>query len=155
VPATAAPGEWKEKARKILDDLAARTPGALVEEKTASLAWHYRRADPEHGVMQAQELRVHLETLFSNAPVEVITGDKVVEIRPYGVNKGVVARATLAKARADACIVAMGDDLTDEDLFAALPPTAIAVHVGRGRSRAPYRIDDSTAARALLRAILV
>jgi trehalose 6-phosphate synthase/phosphatase len=148
-------GEWKEKARHIFDEVAARTPGALVEEKTSSLAWHYRRADPEHGAMQARELRVHLETVFSNAPVEVLTGDKVIELRPYGVNKGGVARATLARASAEACVVAMGDDATDEDLFAALPKTAIAVHVGRGRTRAPYRVPDFSAARALLRAILV
>jgi trehalose 6-phosphate synthase/phosphatase len=153
-PAADLPGEWKEKARRIFDEFAARTPGAFVEEKTASLAWHYRRADPEHGSFNARELRVHLEALFSNAPVEVIPGDKVVEIRLQGVNKGVVVRSVLARADAQACVVAMGDDRTDEDMFAALPEGAIAVHVGRGSSRAAFRVPSPVAARALLRAIL-
>ncbi len=153
-PALEMPGEWKTQARHIFDELASRTPGAFVEEKTASLAWHYRRADREYGALQAKELRLHLASVFSNAPVEVITGDKVVEIRPHGVNKGVVVRGMLSHASAKACIVAMGDDVTDEDMFAALPEGAIAIKVGRGRSRANYRVPDFTAARALLRAIL-
>jgi trehalose 6-phosphate synthase/phosphatase len=44
----------------------------------------------------------------------------------------------------------MGDDRTDEDLFAALPDGSIAIHVGAAASRAPIRIVDVTAARALL-----
>jgi trehalose 6-phosphate synthase/phosphatase len=154
IAATEAPGEWKDKARRIFADLAARTPGAFVEEKTSSLAWHYRRADPEYGAIQAQELLVHLETVFSNAPVEVIPGDKVVEIRPYGVNKAVAVRAMLRSASAEACVVALGDDLTDEDMFGALPDGAISVHVGKRRSRARYRLADAGAARAMLRAIV-
>ncbi|HEY7141398.1 MAG TPA: trehalose-phosphatase [Methylomirabilota bacterium] len=43
---------------------AARTPGSLVEEKTASLAWHYRATDPEYGASQANELRVHLTQIL-------------------------------------------------------------------------------------------
>ena len=41
--------EWSERCGPILEEFAARTPGSLVEEKTASLAWHYRTADPEFG----------------------------------------------------------------------------------------------------------
>ena len=127
----------------------ARTPGAFVEEKTASLAWHYRRADPEHGAVQSKELRLHLDSAFSNAPVEVIVGEKVVEIRPHGVNKGIVVHEHVSRAPEGTCVVAMGDDRTDEDLFSALPEDAIAVHVGKGASRAQFRVPDVAAARAL------
>jgi trehalose 6-phosphate synthase/phosphatase len=44
----------------------------------------------------------------------------------------------------------MGDDRTDEDLFAAVPEGGVAVHVGPTASRAPLRIADSRATRRLL-----
>jgi trehalose 6-phosphate synthase/phosphatase len=78
------PSSWLPQVRRILEEYAARTPGALVEEKTAGLAWHYRAADPEFGAAQAGDLLLHLATLLSNAPAEVLTGDHVVEIRPQG-----------------------------------------------------------------------
>ena len=39
--------DWKERVRPILQLYVDRLPGALLEEKEFSLAWHYRRADPE------------------------------------------------------------------------------------------------------------
>jgi hypothetical protein len=42
-----------------------RTPDALIEEKPAGLAWHYRAADPDHGMQQADDPRAHLQELFS------------------------------------------------------------------------------------------
>ena len=147
------PGEWRERARHILDEFATRTPGAIVEQKTASLAWHYRMADAEFGALQAKELRLHLANALSNAPAEVLLGDKVVEVRPHGIHKGVIVRMAMSEAPADATFVAMGDDRTDEDMFAALPDDAFTVHVGRGESRARYRLPDSSAARAVLQAL--
>jgi trehalose 6-phosphate synthase/phosphatase len=47
----------------------------------------------------------------------------------------------------------MGDDRTDEDLFAALPDASIAIHVGPAPSRAPLRLADQASARAVLAAI--
>ena len=70
-----------------------------MEEKTAGLAWHYRATDPEFGAAQAGDLLLHLATLLSNAPAEVLIGDHVVEIRPQGVNKGQVVQAVVARAR--------------------------------------------------------
>ncbi len=87
------PSSWLPQVKSILEEYAARTPGALVEVKTAGLAWHYRAADPEFGAAQAGDLLLHLATLLSNAPAEVLTGDQVVEIRPQGVNKGQVVPA--------------------------------------------------------------
>jgi trehalose 6-phosphate synthase/phosphatase len=69
------------------------------------------------------------------------------------VDKGRVAAKVLAGAGADSLVFAIGDDRTDEDMFAALPAGSIAVHVGPGESRAPLRVPDVRAARALLAAI--
>jgi trehalose 6-phosphate synthase/phosphatase len=144
------PGAWLERARHILEEFRARTPGSLVEEKTMALAWHYRMADPEFGAHQANELRLHLGDLFSNEPVEVLTGEKVIELRPHGLNKGRIVDAALAEAPAGALAVAMGDDRTDEDLFVALPPSGLAIHVGASPSHAGVRVRDWRAVRDLL-----
>jgi trehalose 6-phosphate synthase/phosphatase len=148
------PLEWRERVLPILQQTAANTPGALVEEKTTSLAWHYRMVEPEFGMSQANELRLHLHELLGNTPVEVTTGEKVIEVRPHGINKGLIAADVLASARSDALIVAIGDDGTDEDMFAALPASAIAIHVGPRPSRALWRLPDVRAARRLLGAIV-
>jgi trehalose 6-phosphate synthase/phosphatase len=148
------PSGWLPQVRDILEEYAARTPGALVEEKTAGLAWHYRAADPEYGAAQAGDLLLHLATLLSNAPAEVLIGDHVVEIRPQGVNKGQVVQAVVAHAPRGTLVGALGDDRTDEDLFAALPPGSISVHVGPAASRAELRVRNVTEARAFLRGLL-
>jgi trehalose 6-phosphate synthase/phosphatase len=51
-------------------------------------------------------------------------------------------------------ILAMGDDRTDEDLFASLPAGSLTVHVGEGASRALYRVADPASARQLLASLL-
>jgi trehalose 6-phosphate synthase/phosphatase len=147
-------GDWRNRVLATLREFAANTPGSLVEEKTVGLAWHYRGADPEFSARQANELQLHLTELLANSPVEILPGNKVIEVRPYGINKGRVVRTAMAAASPEAQLIALGDDRTDEDLFAALPPGGVAVHVGDQQSRALYRIPDVAAARRLLRALL-
>jgi trehalose 6-phosphate synthase/phosphatase len=141
---------WREPALEILKGFAEQTPGALIEEKSAGYAWHHRGADPEFGAAQARELAVHLSALLSNAPVEILVGDMVVELRPQGVDKGSVAKLVLERAPKDGLMFAAGDDRTDEDLFAALPPSGICVHVGPSDSCALLRVADVAAMRSLL-----
>jgi trehalose 6-phosphate synthase/phosphatase len=137
-----------------LDEHTERAPGSLVEEKTAGLAWHYRMANERLGAREAARLIRELTPLAERHGLEVLSGNKVVEIRPATVNKGVIVSALAAGLPRDAVIVAMGDDRTDEDLFAALPEGSIAVHVGPTPSRAPYRVRDVRAARGWLEAVV-
>jgi trehalose 6-phosphate synthase/phosphatase len=51
-------------------------------------------------------------------------------------------------------VLALGDDRTDEDLFAAVPPGSISVHVGPAASRAELRVRNVTEARAFVRGLL-
>ena len=83
----------------------------------------------------------------------MIEGHKVVEVRQAAVDKGSVVREIVARAPEGALVVAIGDDRTDEDMFAALPPGGVAIRVGAGDSAAPYRLDSPTAVRALLGAL--
>jgi trehalose 6-phosphate synthase/phosphatase len=145
---------WRAAVLPILEDFTARTPGSLVEEKTFGVAWHYRMADPDLGAAHARDLHFHLATVLGDEPVEVLTGAKVIEVRPHGVNKGRLVAPILAAAPPGSTVAAMGDDVTDEDLFAALPPEALAIRVGRGPTPAPLRVADVGAARALLLSLL-
>jgi trehalose 6-phosphate synthase/phosphatase len=157
-PWTAMPGvavEWKPGVRRILEEEATRTPGALVEEKAVTLAWHWRMAEPELGAARADELWRRLGRTLDGGPIDLLRGEKVIEIRPRGVTKGRVVERVLSSFRPPApTITAMGDDRTDEDTFAALPPEAVTVAVGFRPRVARYRVASPLAARALLARIV-
>lgn len=138
----------------ILDDFAHRTPGAFVERKSSVLAWHWRQSDPEFGARQSNELRQHLAELLSNVAVEVLIGDRVVEVRPHGVHKGLAAAEARVKHGPDALLVAFGDDRTDEDLFATLGPDDISVQVGPRTSSATFRVQGPQRARLVLESLV-
>jgi trehalose 6-phosphate synthase/phosphatase len=147
-------GAWREPVLAILRDTTARTPGSLIEVKAAALAWHYRMADQEIGARRANELRLHLNQLLSNQPVEILAGNRIIEIRPHGIHKGRIVPPLPPERLATTTVVAIGDDRTDEDLFAALPPEAITIRVGPGLTRARYRLDGIEAVRSLLQMIV-
>jgi trehalose 6-phosphate synthase/phosphatase len=141
--------EWKERVRPILQLYVDRLPGALLEEKDFSLAWHYRRADPEQARVRAQELLDTLADYTRNIDVQVLEGRKVIEVRPSGINKGAAAQEWL-KDRAPDFILGIGDDWTDEDMFRALPGEACSVRVGLANTAAHYYLSSHTAVRRLL-----
>jgi trehalose 6-phosphate synthase/phosphatase len=145
--------EWVPEIRELLQSFVERTPGALIEQKSASLAWHYRAAEPGVGEHHAAELRRLLEERVSGRPLEVLEGHKVIEVRQTAVDKGTVVREVVARAPEGALCIAIGDDRTDEDMFSSLPPNGVAIRVGAGDSAAPYRLASPTAVRALLGAL--
>jgi len=130
--------DWKEKVRPILDRFKRRTPGALVEEKDFSLVWHYRRADPELSSVRVAELKDTLYFLTANLKLDVAEGNKIVEVKNAGINKGTAAMKWISKKKWD-FILAVGDDVTDEDLFRELPEFAYSLKVGLAPSRAKLR----------------
>jgi trehalose 6-phosphate synthase/phosphatase len=154
VPVAELDGPWREPVLAMLNEITQRTPGSLVEVKAAALAWHYRMADQETGARRANELRLHLNQLLSNQPVEILAGNRVIEIRPYGVHKGRIVPPLSPERQAATTIVAIGDDRTDEDLFGVLPPEAITIKVGAGDTKARFRVDGVPAVRQLLQSLL-
>jgi trehalose 6-phosphate synthase/phosphatase len=154
VPAAEPGGSWREPVLAILRDITARTPGSLIETKAAAIAWHYRMSDPEIGARRANELRVHLNQVLSNQPVEILPGHRLLEIRPYGIHKGRIVAQVSSERLANTAVLAIGDDRTDEDLFAALPPEAITIRVGPGPTRARFRMDGISAVRELLQSLV-
>ncbi|MBM3881658.1 MAG: bifunctional alpha,alpha-trehalose-phosphate synthase (UDP-forming)/trehalose-phosphatase [Verrucomicrobia bacterium] len=145
--------EWKTQVRPILQLYVDRLPGALLEEKEYSLAWHYRRADPDQGSLRAKELLDDLADFTRNIDVQVLEGNKVIEIRNAGVNKGAAALEWRTAGAYD-FILAFGDDWTDEDMFRALPPEAFSVRVGLDNTAARFRVPNAATVREILRQLI-
>ena len=145
--------DWRPSVLDCMRRFAARTPGALVEEKDAGVAWHYRAAEPGLGDARARALHLELAAILGGAPMSILLGAKVIEVLPRVVHKGCLVPTLVEAAPAGALLVAIGDDRTDEDLFAALPTDAVAIHVGPGPTRAPNRLGGVAEVRALLRDI--
>lgn len=122
-------------------------PGSLLEDKSHSLSFHYR------GVPSAERIALH------KAMVAVLAGTSQVELRPAldcweirprgGPTKGDAVRRLLRQTPAYPLI--FGDDLTDEDAFAAAPPDSLTVIVGDRRpTQARFQLSSPRVLRQLL-----
>jgi trehalose 6-phosphate synthase/phosphatase len=141
--------EWKEIIRPILENYTDRTPGSFIEEKEYSLAWHYRKCEPDLAALRIGELKDSLFSVTENLNVGILNGNKVLEVKDNSVNKGRAASKWLKDEDFD-FIFAAGDDHTDEDLFEILPEFAYSLKVGRAPSRARFHISDWQSLRVLL-----
>ncbi len=141
---------WKDSVREVLEDYAARAPGVIIEEKKSTLAWHYRLVEPGFGSWLARELAQHLVESFAQHPLEVHHGKRVVEVRPYGVDKGRGIRLVQRVLGPFDFELAAGDDRTDEDLFLAMPEHTFTIKVGSGQSRARFRLHSPARLREFL-----
>ena len=129
---------------------AANHPGMLVEDKLLSATLHYR-GDPENG----QAARAEAERVAAFTGLAVQPGDMVMELRTPGPTKGDSVEAFLTHAPfKGATPIFLGDDLTDEDGFAAARRLGgFGVLVGAARpTAARLRLDDVDAALTWLEA---
>ena len=131
--------EWKDQIRPLMQLFVDRCAGSFVEEKKSTLAWHYRNTYPELGFNRSRELRNSLLQLTANTSLQVIDGNKVLEVRTVGVDKGATATNLLSMVNPD-FVVCMGDDATDEDMFRTLRDRAYTIKIGRGSTAAQYTI---------------
>lgn len=103
--------------------LAAQWPALLVETKPHGLAIHYRQ-EPD----AAQAVLSLMDNIAQREGLSVKRGKMVVELAPAGTNKGeAVARLMTLPPYEGAVPIFIGDDVTDEDGFAA-----VAVAGGHG-----------------------
>ncbi len=144
---------WKSSLLPVLLQYADRLPGSTVEEKEYSIAWHYRAADPDQARSVAAELMDNLTHFTANIDVQVLKGNKVLEVRNAGVNKGRAAANWLSKTSYD-FIFAIGDDRTDEDLFQSLPAEAYSLRIGVEKTHARFNLRHPGDACALLRMLI-
>ncbi len=143
--------EWKDTVRPILQHFVDRTPGSFIEEKKFALVWHFRSIEAEFGDWLATELVAMLEGMLAETELRPYRGHKIVEVKPIWANKGGLVTELLRAYPAPEFILGVGDDQTDEDLFAHLPTDAWSVHVGSGASKATSSVPDPIAVRSLLK----
>ena len=143
-------GEWKPRVRQLLESAVERSPGSLIEEKENSIVWHYRMSHPEFSEWLAGELISILEGMLSETEVSAVRGRKCVEVRPLWINKGQIVQYLLNAYATSDFYCAIGDDKTDEDMFARMPAEAWTIRVGKGHSGARNYLPDPAAVRAML-----
>lgn len=146
--------EWKREVVSILEIYSDRLPGAYVQERDYSVAWHYHKADVEQAAKLVSEVNDHLLSITTNISVQVLHGNKVIEISNSGINKGELAMHWLSKKDYD-FILAMGAGWSDELLFHTLPEHAWTVKVGMSQTDARYVIKKQTDAIKLLETLRV
>ncbi|MGD9738840.1 MAG: trehalose-phosphatase [Bauldia sp.] len=138
--------------RALLPDLEAlvsRWPGAMLEDKGAAIAVHYRNNPAAEGDVVAT-----VGALLPRAEGTLAAqhGKMVVELKPAHAGKGEAVRRLMEGSPfAGRRPIAIGDDVTDEDMFNAVNAAGgISVRVGpRDRpTAARYQMHDTAAVRA-------
>ena len=142
--------DWKEEIRSVLELYVDRTPGSFIEEKDYSLVWHFRRADPEFALMRVAELKELLMKLTESFNLGISEGNKMIQVKNASINKGRAALNWIMKQDWD-FILAVGDDVTDEEIFEVLPDNAYSIMVGFGASKAKYNVPSVDRVRSLLK----
>jgi trehalose 6-phosphate synthase/phosphatase len=132
-------GKWQENVRtkfpvddEILDILQKttdKTPGSRVEMKKNSIVWHYRNCDKWLAELREKQLINALMIPCSRLNLQIMRGNKVIEVKTVGVDKGIEATRLMGTDNFD-FVMAMGDDITDEDMFHVMPQEAITIKVG-------------------------
>lgn len=137
------------KVKRRLDAWARRLAGTLVEDKSLSIAFHFRQR-PE----LASELAERFDELAGELDddLEVLEGNCVYEIKPRGGNKGDAIAAFMQQPPfMGRTPVFVGDDVTDEAGFRAVNGLGgVSVKVGEGPTEARTRLADVEAVLAWL-----
>lgn len=128
------------EARELLVEALAAYPGIDVEDKVYSLALHYRHASAPHLAQAA----IHSSLRALPRALRAVPGKLVVNLVPaHAPHKGHALMGLRDTVAAEA-VLFVGDDVTDEDVFALGPQERIlSVRVGESRSSAaPYFLQD-------------
>lgn len=151
----AAAARASRSVRELAADLRERFPegtGVLVEDKIFSASVHYRALKPQY----KNGFFSRLKALHSPGDAGFVwrRGHKVFEVLPRGASHKGTAAGRLAKELGATLALAVGDDLTDEDMFREFARRGITVRVGRKPgSKAQFFIENQAEVLRLLRFI--
>ena len=150
VPVIQGTPDWKDRVIDIMSEYTDLNAESFIEVKEFGVAWHYRKVEDRLGFLTSRELLTLLKNHLYNTPVQIIDGNKVIEVKHFMAHKGTTCRNNILCGTHD-FVLAIGDDKTDEDLFEQLEGThEFAAKVGRGTTVAPYRVDSVDDVIALL-----
>ena len=133
--------EWKEQVHNMMEIYVRRCANSFIEEKDFSIVWHYRNCTVEQGKLRSLELISELNEYIHNRHLQVLPGNKIVEVRNSGIDKGTAVKKILQRGNYD-FIFAVGDDKTDEDMFKLLmdKQNCFSIKVGPDASFAKYNL---------------
>lgn len=133
---------WKSSFIPVLQKYTDHCSGSFIEEKFSSLTWHYRNSPADKAQLNAGELKEELRALVAHEnKLHVLEGNKVVELKRTGHDKGIAALKFVSGQNFD-FIMAIGDDRTDEDIYRSLPEEAVTIKIGITESIAKYNLAD-------------
>lgn len=138
--------ERLERVRAALVEVAGCYPGAQVETKPSAAVLHTRQSSAADG---AAATEAALRWLSEQTGVHVTRGKEVVEVAVTPATKG-AAIGVLRERLGAGAVLYVGDDVTDETVFASLVAGDVGIKVGDGETLAAHRIPDPAAVRTLL-----
>lgn len=137
-----------------LRTLAARHPGAIVERKSCSVCLHWRSVAPDaHDLVSAAAEVIVDEWLETHSQLERLPVIEALEVRHRGAHKGTGISWLRTKGPAGAHMLAIGDDITDEDMFVSLREGDVGILVAEHprRTQAALRLPSITSVHKFLR----
>lgn len=144
--------KWKKDVSRLMQEAIDQVPGSFIEHKTIALVWHYRpSADQAQATRTARQLETKLQALTDKFGLRMISSNMMVEARIASVHKGTTVSQWLEEPYD--FILAAGDDVTDEDLFKALPDSAYTIKIGEGPTTAKYHVPTHAALLDVLRSL--
>ena len=132
---------WDDEIISILQSFVDRTPRSKMEVKETALVWHFRNVDGWLASLREQQLLIALIAPCARQNLQILRGNKVVEIKSPYHNKGSEVKRILKKDKFD-FILAIGDDTTDEDTFRELPADAYTIKIGSISEIARYNLKS-------------
>lgn len=133
---------WQGEITGIMQEAVDVTPGSNLEKKENSVVWHYRRTENGLAGKRTSELIDKLTPACNRENLTIMKGRKIIEVKPSEYTKG-TAIINFFNCSSYDFILAAGDDTTDEDLFEALPRSAITINVGNSSEISTHTIKDS------------
>lgn len=149
-----ASGEWEaaldpvpqlDEIQRALTGLAKRYPGALIERKTCSVCLHWRRVEePFHSRVAAAAEVIVDEWLETQPSLERLPGVEMLEVRHRAAHKGTALAWLRSHAPPGSPVLALGDDITDEDMFVSLRDADVGILVAAQprRTQAGLRLPN-------------
>jgi trehalose 6-phosphate synthase/phosphatase len=146
--------KWIRNTVSALKALAFQYEGSFVEEKTFSIAWHYRAIKERVTEEDKRQILAAIRVLPERQNFRICDCEYTIELRSHGIQKGAFTSFWASKRYYD-FIMAIGDGQTDEDLFKILDKTAYSIKVGKSnRSDAVYHLNSQSEVFPFLQSLL-
>lgn len=144
---------WNDEIIRLIQHIIHKTPGSRMEIKETAVVWHYRNVNSWLASIREEELVKRLAEPCARQGLQIMKGNKIVEIKSPAYTKGSEVKRLMAKDDYD-FILAIGDDVTDEDMFRALPPWAITIKIGSISDYARFNLQSQTETLPFLRQLV-